>query len=71
MKFEKFKDYNFEKFFDSFKEKESKANILAVSNDLRDLTAIKKNAKIANVKVNVSKLDLDWLILNSKEKRLI
>lgn len=62
LKMEKFKSFNFEKFFESFKEKESKATIYAVSSDSRDLEATKKNAKIAGVKdFSVSRLDLDWL----------
>ncbi len=72
--FKKFEDFDFEEFFEKLDDKQikqKKSLIFAVSNDLRDISAIKKNSKIANINnFNISKLDIDWLDTKFKEKEI-
>ena len=70
-KFEKFKDYDFEKFFNSFKQEKIKPEIYASSPDFRDVSAVRKNSRIADVtEFNLSKLDYDWLDTKFKKDEI-
>ena len=72
--FKKFQDINFEEFFENLDQQQinqKKSLLYAVSNDLRDISAIKKNAKIANItNFNISKLNIDWLDTKFKEQEI-
>ena len=69
--FKIFEGFDFDGFFDKLDEgvKKEKLKILGVSNDLRHLSAGKKNAKIAGVSkmVGFSKMDVDWLDVKFKK----
>ncbi len=63
--------FDFEEFFESFKEEKCKSKIYGVSGDLRDISALKKNGKIAGLTdFSVSKLAVDWLDTKFKENEL-
>ncbi len=66
LRFRPFKNFNFENFFsrvDNKIKKLKKTFINCFDSDLRNITAAKKNAKIAGINkiINFSRLDLEWL----------
>lgn len=63
IKFDNFKDFDFEEFFEGFKPKKQKNKIHGSSYDLREVNAIKKNAKIAGVnkEIEFAKKEIEFL----------
>ncbi|MBW3019769.1 hypothetical protein KY334_00595 [Candidatus Woesearchaeota archaeon] len=63
--FEKFKDIDFEEIFEEYEEDivEKEEKIHATSFDMKEINAIKKNAKIANInkELEFSRKDIDYL----------
>jgi 23S rRNA G2445 N2-methylase RlmL len=66
-----FPDFDFSSFFDSFKERTPVKPIYACSPEVPDITALKKNAKIAGIKcLEYSRKSLDWLDTKFKKKEI-
>ncbi|MDP6547616.1 MAG: THUMP domain-containing protein [Candidatus Woesearchaeota archaeon] len=65
LKFNKFRDYDFKKFFGKIDDeiKEDKLNIYNVDASMKNLNFAKKNSKIAGIakKINFSRMDAEWL----------
>ncbi|MAE43141.1 hypothetical protein CMO93_05180 [Candidatus Woesearchaeota archaeon] len=65
LKFEKFKSYNFKKFFEKIdgKIQSKKSKIYNIDNSMKHLNYAKKNSKIAGAdkKINFSRIDIEWL----------
>jgi len=66
-------DFDFEEFFETFEEVELEGEINVVSTDARDISAAKKNAKIAGVNklLNFSRQDTEWLDLKFEDVDLL
>ncbi|MCH8003226.1 MAG: methyltransferase [Nanoarchaeota archaeon] len=65
LKFDKFKDFNFEKFFKRLDKNilDQKLKIHNIDSSMKNLNSTKKNSKIAGIdkKINFSRIDLEWL----------
>ena len=65
LKFDKFKDYDFKKFFEKIDKeiRDYDLNIYNIDNSMKYLNYAKKNSKIAGVgkKINFSRMDMEWM----------
>jgi len=73
-KIEKFKNYNFKKFFNNLDKniKNSKLNIYNIDSSMKNINYAKKNSKIAYVdkKINFSRTDIEWLDTKFKKNNI-
>ncbi|MFH1053310.1 MAG: THUMP domain-containing protein [Candidatus Woesearchaeota archaeon] len=71
LNFKKFKDFDFEVFFDDIDKdiRQDKTSIYAYDNQLKNIMAVKKNAKIASIQkyMSISRVDIDWLETKFKQ----
>ncbi|MFH1317200.1 MAG: THUMP domain-containing protein [Candidatus Woesearchaeota archaeon] len=71
LNFPMFKDFDFDEFFDNIDKniRQDKTNIYAFDNQLKNILAVKKNAKIASIQkyLSISRVDIDWLETKFKQ----
>ncbi|MBW2998495.1 RNA methyltransferase [Candidatus Woesearchaeota archaeon] len=74
VEFDRFEDIDFDEMIEKFEENEisSENKIHATSSEMREINAIKKNAKIANInkEIDFSRKDLDYLDQKFDEKEI-
>lgn len=68
--FPAFKDIDFEEFFGKFKSKDLKLHMRGANTEFRDVNAAKKNAKIAHLNLEVTRVDTTWLDIKFDEDQI-